>query len=62
MFGRDRESLISLIAEGQTLLGKDLMAVRSLAGERVITVQSARIDTWAELHFDRLGSRSGEAA
>jgi hypothetical protein len=53
MLGRSREALLDLAAEGERALGAEVLRVRTLAGERYVSVPSATAASWARRFYDR---------
>ena len=62
LFGRSREGVLDIVDAGESALGPSTMSLRSLAGERVVTVMSARAATWATTFYDRIATKSREDA
>ena len=61
-FGRPREGVLDLVDAGEAAFGASTMSLRSLAGERVVTVTSARAATWASRFYDRMAAQAREDA
>jgi len=61
-FGRSREALLDLAYIGQQEFGAGVISIRALAGERLVSVMSARAATWAERFYNRSTSRIPESA
>lgn len=62
LLGRNREEIIAQIAAAPDVLGPERLATRTLAGERMITVRSARSATWLSEYLDRSQSAAECAA
>ena len=58
--GRSRDALLNLVGTGEAELGASVMSLRSLAGERVVTVTSGRAATWATRFYDRTAAAGRE--
>lgn len=56
ILGRPRETLLDLAVEGERALGSEVLRVRTLAGERYVSVPSATAVTWARRFYDRVGA------
>lgn len=56
MLGRSRETLLELAATGERELGGEVLRVRTLAGERYVSLPSATAATWARRFYDRVGA------
>lgn len=54
MLGRSREALLDLALIGEQELGADVMRLRTLAGERYVSLPSASAATWARRFYDRV--------
>lgn len=61
-FGRSREGLLTIVDDGERALGSSTISLRSLAGERVVTVKSARAASWACSFYDRMAAQAREDA
>ena len=61
MLGRSREALLDLAAEGERALGAEVLRVRTLAGERYVSVPSATAASWARRFYDRVGAARAAA-
>jgi hypothetical protein len=56
MLGRSREALLDLAVAGERDLGAEVLRVRTLAGERYVSLLSATAATWARRFYDRVGA------
>lgn len=56
MLGRSREALLDLAATSEKELGAEILRVRTLAGERYISLPSATAATWAQRFYARVGA------
>ncbi|MBK1637971.1 DUF4007 family protein [Rhodothalassium salexigens] len=56
MLGRSREALLDLAAASERELGAKVLRVRTLAGERYVSLPSATAATWARRFYDRVGA------
>jgi hypothetical protein len=56
MLGRSREALLDLAAAGERELGAEILRVRTLAGERYVSLPSATAATWARRFYERVGA------
>lgn len=56
MLGRSRDALLDLAAAGERELGAEALRVRTLAGERYVSLPSATAATWARRFYDRVGA------
>lgn len=59
MLGRTREALLDLAVGGERELGAEFMRLRTLAGERYISLPSATAATWARRLYGRVGVEPG---
>ncbi len=53
MLGLSREAFLDLAAKGQHELGSQTLSIRTLAGERCVSLPSATAATWARYFYDR---------
>jgi hypothetical protein len=51
--GQSRDALLDMVGGGEAELGASIMSLRSLAGERIVTVESGSAATWAARFYDR---------
>jgi hypothetical protein len=56
MLGRSREALLDIAAASERELGPEVLRVRTLAGERYVSLPSATAATWARRFYDRVGA------
>lgn len=56
MLGRSREALLDLAVAGERELGAKVLRVRTMAGERYVSLPSATAATWARHFYDRVGA------
>lgn len=56
MLGRSREALLDLAVAGERELGAEVLRVRTMAGERYVSLPSATAATWARHFYDRVGA------
>lgn len=56
MLGRSREALLDLAAASEQELGAEVLRVRTLAGERYVSLPSATAATWARRFYNRVGA------
>lgn len=56
MLGRSREALLDLAAASEREVGPEVLRVRTLAGERYVSLPSAAAATWARRFYDRVGA------
>jgi hypothetical protein len=62
LLGRNREALIAEAAAAAEVLAPGTLSLRSLAGERMVSVTSARSATWLARYLDRMGLPTERAA
>ena len=56
MLGKSRESLLDLAATAEREFGATVLTVRTLAGERQISLPSATAASWAHRFYERIGA------